>query len=67
MPISFIRDTLQYRRKSNEWQRKYDAQAPKDGDHAPDFELRDVFGALSIKLSDFKGKKPVALIFGSFT
>ena len=67
MPISFIRRTLKYRRESNAWQRKYDAHAPKTGDVAPDFELFDVTGKHRIRLSDFKGKKPVALMFGSFT
>ncbi len=67
MSIRFIKDTLHYKRKIGEWQEKYDALAPKIGDLAPDFELLDVTGELSIKLSDFRGKKPVALIFGSFT
>ncbi len=67
MPISFIRETLKYRRESNAWQRKYDARAPKAGDVAPDFELFDVTGVHRIKLSEFEGKKPVALMFGSFT
>ena len=67
MPINFIRETLKYRRESNAWQREYDAQAPKAGDAAPDFELLDVTGLHRLKLSDFKGKRPVALMFGSFT
>jgi hypothetical protein len=67
MPINFIRETLKYRRESNAWQRKYDAQAPKVGDIAPDFELFDVTGTHHIRLSDFKGDRPVALMFGSFT
>jgi peroxiredoxin len=32
------------------------------GDHAPDFELTNQFGE-SVKLSDFRGKKPVVLVF----
>ena len=36
--------------------------APEVGDSAPDFSLIDVFGN-AVKLSDFKGKKNVALIF----
>jgi peroxiredoxin len=32
------------------------------GDHAPDFELFNQFGA-TVKLSDFRGKKPVVLVF----
>jgi hypothetical protein len=34
---------------------------------APDFTLKSPDGKTTITLSDFKGKKPVALIFGSFT
>lgn len=54
-------------KKEKAWQKKYDAEAPKVGDLAPDFELVDVSGENRIRLSDFKGRKPVALIFGSFT
>ncbi len=49
------------------WQKKYNAQAPRPGDLAPDFELRDTNGENPVRLSDFRGKKPVALVFGSFT
>jgi peroxiredoxin len=41
--------------------------APKAGDVAPDFTLYDISGMESITLSDFRGKKPVALVFGSYT
>ncbi len=41
--------------------------APKKGDLAPDFKLFDIEGKESVRLSDFQGEKPVALIFGSFT
>lgn len=45
-----------------------EARAPKVGDRAPDFDLpvlsnRDE----SVRLSGFRGQKPVALIFGSYT
>ncbi|MCP4139707.1 MAG: redoxin domain-containing protein [Chloroflexi bacterium] len=49
------------------WQKKYDKNAPRVGDIAPDFSLRDVNGQNPVKLSDFRQKKPVALVFGSFT
>ena len=49
------------------WQREYDAKAPREGDLAPDFELFDVNGKNPVRLSDFRGEKPVALIFGSYT
>ena len=67
MPLGFIRNSLRYRREINEWQRHFDAVAPRAGDMAPDFELFDVTGKHSIRLGDFKGKQPAALIFGSFT
>lgn len=41
--------------------------APAPGDIAPDFELRTPNGDATVKLSSFRGKKPVVLIFGSFT
>ena len=58
---------IKHRNAAMAWQRKYDPPAPKVGDVAPDFELRDSNGENPVRLSDFKGKKPVALVFGSFT
>jgi len=55
------------RKKFKEAQEQADALAPKVGQMAPDFELRDVAGANPTRLSSFRGKKPVALLFGSFT
>ncbi len=49
------------------WQKKYEPLAPKEGDIAPDFELRDVSGEHVVRLSELCGSKPVALIFGSHT
>ena len=40
--------------------------APKVGDRAPDFALRDVDGA-TVRLSDATARGPVVLVFGSFT
>jgi hypothetical protein len=37
------------------------------GDAAPDFTLPDPTGKKQITLSSFKGKKPVVMIFGSYT
>jgi hypothetical protein len=39
----------------------------KPGDLAPDFKLPTVKGDAVVKLSSFQGKKPVVLIFGSYT
>jgi hypothetical protein len=72
--IRFIHRTVKYRREFSAWQEKHDALAPKVGDPAPDFELSDVSGehrdvsdGHRVRLSDFQGDKPVALVFGSFT
>jgi hypothetical protein len=40
---------------------------PKVGDLAPDFTLRTQDGQRQISLSEHRGKRPVVLIFGSFT
>jgi hypothetical protein len=37
------------------------------GDPAPDFSLPDVKGTSEVRLSSFRDKKPVVLIFGSYT
>ena len=58
---------INYRKKTMRTQKALDVQAPKAGDLAPDFTLSDITGTESITLSDFRSKKPVALIFGSFT
>ncbi len=58
---------IKYRKEHRDWQRQYDAAAPKAGDSAPDFKLADVGGENPVRLSDFRGKKPVVLIFGSYT
>ena len=43
------------------------AEGPKLNAAAPDFTLKSADGKTTITLSDSKDKKPVALIFGSFT
>jgi hypothetical protein len=57
----------QWRSHEVAWQRANDAKAPKVGDLAPDFELRDPSGKTVVRLADFRGKRPVALVFGSYT
>lgn len=39
----------------------------KLGDVAPDFNLKRLDEKGTVKLSSFKGKQPVVLIFGSYT
>jgi hypothetical protein len=58
---------IRLRKQEKAWQERFEPGAPKPGDVAPDFELRDVDGDNPIRLSDYRGKKPVALIFGSYT
>lgn len=59
--------TLKTRQEATAWQKKYDSKAPKVGDLAPDFQLMDFNGGNLVRLSEYRGQKPVALIFGSFT
>ena len=59
--------TIKNRHEATSWQKKYDDQAPKIGDLAPDFDLLDSNGENHVRLSDFRDQKPVALVFGSFT
>lgn len=42
-------------------------KAPKVGVPAPDFTLKTLDGEDEIRLSQFAGKQPVVLIFGSYT
>ena len=37
------------------------------GDAAPDFDLQSADGSARVRLSSFRGKQPVALVFGSYT
>ena len=39
----------------------------KKGDMAPDFELKTADNSSTVRLSSFRGKEPVVLIFGSHT
>ena len=59
--------TIKSREEANAWRDTHEPDAPKVGELAPDFELKDVAGTESVRLSDFRGKRPVALVFGSFT
>jgi hypothetical protein len=39
----------------------------RPGADAPDFRIKQARGGGFVALSDFRGKTPVALVFGSFT
>jgi hypothetical protein len=43
------------------------ANVPKVGQSAPAFALSTADGKQTIRLSDYRGKRPVVLIFGSLT
>ena len=58
---------FQYRRQKMGIQKDLDRKAPRVDDTAPDFTLFDADGKSSVTLSHFRGQKPVALIFGSYT
>lgn len=57
----------EWRTEELAWQLSMDPKSPKVGDLAPDFELQDPEGRVQVRLSDFRGKRPVALVFGSYT
>ncbi len=59
--------TIESKQAAAAWRERHEPLAPKTGDIAPDFELRDPAGKEAVRLSEFRGKRPVALVFGSFT
>ena len=62
-----IRQMIRGIRDARAWQKKHERLAPREGGLAPDFELSDVNGETAVRLSDFRSRKSVALVFGSFT
>lgn len=65
--IDDARFIFQHRRRIVPIQIELNRRAPKTGDLAPDFTLTDSSGTETITLSQFRGHKPVALVFGSYT
>ena len=59
--------TFPDRASTDVWHEEMLHLTPKVGDEAPDFELFGIDGRDSVRLSNFRGEKPVALVFGSFT
>ncbi len=58
---------LKWRIYESSWQEIHDKTAPKIGEMAPDFELVSADLKDTVRLSDYRNNKPVALIFGSHT
>ncbi len=54
-------------RGSQQGQRPQQGPGPNVGDDAPDFALISLDGKRTVKLSDFKGRETVVLVFGSYT
>lgn len=58
---------------SEELQKRLDAvmrrdqMGPHEGETPPDFNLKRMGSDQRVRLSSFQGKKPVALVFGSYT
>jgi hypothetical protein len=65
--IRSLKEVFRYRKEHGAQQRERDKHAPKEGDLAPDFTLRDSTDTYSVTLSEFRGRRPVVLVFGSFT
>jgi len=59
--------TFRDRNEATTWQEEQEPFAPKVGEPAPDFTLSDIHGSRQVTLSEFRGERPVALVFGSFT
>ena len=59
--------TINHRRRLMPIQKELNRHAPRAGDLAPDFTLTDSSGTETVTLSQFRGLKPVALVFGSYT
>ena len=47
--------------------KEQEAAGPNLYEDAPDFALRTLDGKRIVKLSDFRGREPVVLVFGSYT
>ena len=65
--VELVSTAQQWRTHELDWQLANDLEAPKVGELAPDFELKDPSGRTAVRLADFRGVRAVALIFGSYT
>ena len=44
-----------------------DRKGPNEGEQPPDFNLKRMGSDERVRLSDFRGRRPVAITFGSYT
>ena len=65
--LDLVTTMQEVRAEEVSWQLAADREAPKVGEMAPDFTLEDPNGETAVRLSEFRGKRPVALMFGSYT
>jgi len=65
--IVFGQSSQRGRRLRGEFRDRRFPDRLQEGDQAPDFTLRSLDGKRTATLSDYRGKKPVALVFGSYT
>ena len=56
-----------YQQIEASWHDYYEVTAPNLGDVAPDFELATPDSSEMIRLSDYRGDRPVLLLFGAHT
>ena len=67
--VALVADSLfaQRRRRVGGRRPARHADTIRKGDVAPDFTLYRLDGDETVRLSEFRGSKPVALVFGSYT
>ncbi len=65
--MTFLGITIKHMRQEKAWQNEHNPKAPKKGDMAPGFDLHTIDGISPFRLSDYRSKKPVALVFGSIS
>ena len=64
---AFAGQTIRDRETAMKLIRARGQKVPQVGQVAPDFELKSPDGKQTVRLSSFRGGKPVVLIFGSHT
>ena len=65
--LAFYSSECLAQRGKGKRRQKDDSNSLKVGQEAPTFKLKSLDGESETDLASFKGKKPVVLIFGSYT